>query len=38
MIEINLLPPEYRPRETTNVPFMLTLVAGFIVIGGLFLY
>jgi Tfp pilus assembly protein PilN len=38
MIEVNLLPPEYRPRETTNVPFMATLVLGFLVIGGLFLY
>lgn len=38
MIEVNLLPAEYRPRETTNVPFMATLVVGFLVIGGLFLY
>jgi Tfp pilus assembly protein PilN len=33
MIEINLLPGEYRPREKTNVPLMLTVAVGMLVVG-----
>ncbi len=38
MIEVNLLPPEYRPRESTNVSLMVTLVGGLAVLGGLVLW
>jgi Tfp pilus assembly protein PilN len=33
MIEINLLPGEYRPREKTNVPLMVTVAVGMLVVG-----
>ena len=38
MIEINLLPQEYRPPESTNVPLMLTILGGVVVVCGLFFY
>lgn len=38
MIEINLLPQEYRPHESTNVPLMLTILGGVVVVCGLFFY
>jgi len=38
MIEINLLPPEYRPREKTNFPLMMTVAAGMLVVGAIILY
>lgn len=38
MIEVNLLPPEYRPRESTNVSLMVTLLGGLAVLGGLVLW
>ena len=38
MIEINLLPPEYRPREKTNVPLMFTVAAGILLVGAIILY
>jgi Tfp pilus assembly protein PilN len=38
MIEINLLPPEYRPREKTNVPLILTVACGMVLVGGIILY
>lgn len=38
MIEINLLPQEYRPRDSTNVPLMLTILGGVVVVCGLFFY
>jgi Tfp pilus assembly protein PilN len=38
MIEVNLLPPEYRPRESTNVSLMVTLIGGLAVLGGLVLW
>jgi Tfp pilus assembly protein PilN len=38
MIEINLLPPEYRPRETTNIPLIATILGGVVVVCGLFFY
>jgi Tfp pilus assembly protein PilN len=38
MIEINLLPPEYRPRETTNVPLVLTILAGVVIVCGTFFF
>jgi Tfp pilus assembly protein PilN len=36
MIEINLLPQEYRPRDSTNVPLLLTVLGGIVVVCGLF--
>ena len=33
MIEINLLPEIYRPRDKTNIPLMLTVAAGMLVVG-----
>jgi Tfp pilus assembly protein PilN len=36
MIEINLLPQEYRPRDSTNVPLLGTVVGGIIVVCFLF--
>src|SRR5687767_986405 len=36
MIEINLLPQEYRPRDSTNVPLLLTILGGIVVVCGLF--
>lgn len=38
MIEINLLPQEYRPHESTNVPLMLTILGGVVIVFGLFFY
>ena len=38
MIEINLLPPEYRPRETTNIPLIATILGGVVVVCGLLFY
>lgn len=38
MIEINLLPSEFRPREKTNLPLMVTVAAGMAVVGGLILF
>jgi Tfp pilus assembly protein PilN len=38
MIEVNLLPPEYRPRESTNVSLLVTLIGGLAVLGGLVLW
>lgn len=38
MIEINLLPPEYRPREKTNVPLMFTVAAGMVVVGAIIMW
>lgn len=38
MIEINLLPPEYRPREKTNVPLIFTVAAGMLVVGAIILW
>lgn len=35
MIEINLLPQEYRPRDSTNVPLMLTALGGIVLVCGL---
>jgi hypothetical protein len=38
MIEINLLPAEFRPREKTNLPLMVTVAAGMLVVGGIILF
>lgn len=38
MIEINLLPPEYRVQERTPLGLFLTIVAGICVVGGLCLW
>ncbi|MCO5170757.1 MAG: hypothetical protein M9894_30890 [Planctomycetes bacterium] len=38
MIEINLLPQEYRPRDSTNVPLMLTALGGIVLVCGLMFY
>lgn len=38
MIEINLLPAEFRPREKTNLPLMVTVAAGVLVVGGIIFY
>lgn len=38
MIEINLLPQEFRPHESANVPLMLTILGGVVVVCGLFFY
>jgi Tfp pilus assembly protein PilN len=36
MIEINLLPQEYRPRDSHNVPLLLTVLGGIVLVCGLF--
>lgn len=33
MIEINLLPPEYRPREKTNLPVLAAMAVGLLLSG-----
>jgi Tfp pilus assembly protein PilN len=33
MIEINLLPPEYRPREKTNLPVLAAMAVGLLLAG-----
>ena len=33
MIEINLLPPEYRPREKTNLPVLAAMAVGMLLAG-----
>ncbi len=33
MIEVNLLPVEFRPREKTNLPLIMTIAAGLLVCG-----
>lgn len=33
MIEINLLPPEYRPREKTNLPVLASMAVGLLLAG-----
>lgn len=38
MIEINLLPQEYRVGDRTNLPLIATLFVGLIVVGGLLLW
>jgi Tfp pilus assembly protein PilN len=38
MIEINLLPDIYRPREKTNVPLMATVAVGMVVVGMVILW
>lgn len=38
MIEINLLPDIYRPRDKTNVPLMLTVAVGMLVVGAIILW
>lgn len=38
MIEINLLPQEFRPSKGTNLPLMLTVAVGMLVVGGLILF
>ncbi len=38
MIEINLLPEIYRPRDKTNVPLMLTVAVGMLVVGAIILW
>lgn len=38
MIEINLLPQEYRVGDRTNLPLIATLFVGLVVVGGLLLW
>ncbi|MDC3378916.1 hypothetical protein OAX78_01360 [Planctomycetota bacterium] len=38
MIEVNLLPPEYRPREKTPLPLFVTVVLGITLVGAIFIY
>jgi Tfp pilus assembly protein PilN len=38
MIEINLLPQEYRVGDRTNFPLIATLAVGLVVVGGLLLW
>jgi Tfp pilus assembly protein PilN len=35
MIEINLLPPEYRPREKTNLPVLASMAVGLLLAGSM---
>jgi hypothetical protein len=38
MIEINLLPQEYRVQERTPLGLLLTVVVGFLIVGGVVIY
>lgn len=38
MIEINLLPQEFRPSKGTNFPLMASVAVGMFVVGGVILY
>ncbi|RMG11437.1 MAG: hypothetical protein D6731_15565 [Planctomycetota bacterium] len=38
MIEINLLPPEYRPGDKTSLPLLLTIAVGMVVVGSITLW
>jgi len=38
MIEINLLPSEYRPRDSTNLPLIGTLAVGIFAVGAIIIY
>lgn len=38
MIEVNLLPPEFRPPEKTPLPLFITVVLGITLVGAIFIY
>ena len=38
MIEINLLPPEYRVQERTPLGLILTIVLGMLTVGAIGIY